>query len=336
MEEEKKLSNKNISKYGKKLNIEVKEIRLEKMSPGFNFVSLKARHRLNELKNLFSKSEYREYIRKCKNMYSISSIMNNKYSISDLYLREKYDINEIISVFNKIDSKLDSQKIKFVTTKRNKTNNSLKNKPKTSLNFFKNNSNLEKFKSSTNYNKNNKNNEDNNSLSSMYKNMNYNSYDGDNILSSNINEASINNQMSKTTYENKNKKNNISNFKVKYSFNLKNDNINNNTILKNKDFNHRGNLSKISNNKNNKVIDDTKNEIINNIKMPKLNRCLSDCDGILNIQSKQYPLSCKNNNFNITKFGAIIYNHSMFRNKNIINFIPKNYNLPLLYKKNKI
>ena len=335
MEEEKKKSNKNISKYGKKINIQVKEIRLEKMSPGFNFVSLKARHRLNELKNLFSKSEYREYIRKCKNMYSISSIMNNKFSISDLYLREKYDINEIISVFNKIDSKLDSQKIKVVTTKRNKINNSFKNKQKTSLNFFKNNSNFEKFKSITNYNKNNKNSEDNNSLCSMYKNMNYNSYDGDNILSSNINEASSNNQISKTTCENKNKKNIISNFKAQYSFNLKNDNIHN-IILKNKDFNPKGNLSKISNNKNNKIIDDAKNETTNNIKMPKLNKCLSDCNGILNIQSKQYPLSCKNNNFNITKFGAIIYNHSMFRNKNIINFIPKNYNLPLLYKNNKI
>ena len=337
MEEEKKINNKDISKKDNKSkeNIEVKEIRLEKMSPGFNFVSLKARHRLNELKNLFSRAEYRDYIRKCKNMYSISSLMNNKYSISDLYLREKNDINNIISVFNKIDSKLDSQKIKVMTIKKNKIKNMLKEKAKSSINFFKNNSNYELYKSNINIinqNNNNNNNEENNSLSSINKNINYNSYDAKNNMSNNIYEASTNIQMSKITYDNKNKnknkKNNILNYKTQYSFrNIKNGNFLKNIHNKTKDFSR----TKNSFIRNNQVINDSKNEINNNIKS-KLSRSYSDFNGI-NFQAKQYPLSCKNNDFNITKFGAIIYNHSMFRTKNIVNFLPKNYNLPLLYNK---
>jgi Dullard-like phosphatase family protein len=77
-----------------------------------------------------------------------------------------------------------------------------------------------------------------------------------------------------------------------------------------------------------------KNEI--NFKNPKLIRSNSDFSSIYNLEAKKYPLSCKNNCFNITKFGAIIYNHSVFRYKNIENFVPKNYELPLMYKNIKI
>ena len=151
------------------------------------------------------------------------------------------------------------------------------------------------------------------------------------MSNNNIYEASTNIQMSKITYDNKNKnknkKNNILNYKTQYSFrNIKNGNFLKN-INKTKDFSR----TKNSFIRNNQVINDSKIEINNNIKS-KLSRSYSDFNGI-NFQAKQYPLSFKNNDFNITKFGAIIYNHSMFRNKNILNFVPKNYNLPLLYNK---
>lgn len=335
MEEEKKINSKNFSKEDKILGdyIEIKEIRLEKMSPGFNFVSLKARHRLNELKNIFSKAEYRDYIRKCKNMYSISSIMNNKYSIEDLYLREKCDINNIISVFNKIDNKLDSQKIKVISIKKNKLNKVLKCNSKSCINFFKNNSILERFISNTNNV--NKKFEESNSLSCNSKNINFNSYEVKNNLSCDINEPSFNNQMSKTTYDINNKNKKILNYKTQFSLNiLKRDKYLNNIYNKNNDIYNKEYKSLLSNHKDNHSIKDTKKENHKNNKISILKRNFSNFNGIINFQAKQYPLSCKNNNFNITKYGAIIYNHSMFRNKNIVNFLPKNYNLPLLYKKN--
>ena len=53
MEEENKINAKISKNRGaSNKNIEVKEIRLEKMSPGFNLVSLKARHRLNIFKKI--------------------------------------------------------------------------------------------------------------------------------------------------------------------------------------------------------------------------------------------------------------------------------------------
>ena len=297
-------------------NIEIKEIRLEKMSPGFNLVSLKARHRLNELKKIFSKAEYREYIRKCKNMYSICSTMNNKYSISDLYLREKYDIHDIVSVFNKIDSKLDSQKIKVTRIKKDKVKDIIKGKSNTSINFFKNISNFENFKSNSNILNLNK-----NINISFNNNMNYTSYEANNKSNFNINNISVKNQMSKTTYEKRNKKSNI--------FNYMSHNASRN-IKKIADIGSKA--KKLSNTAYPAFFSKykiNKNEI--NFKNPKLIRSNSDFSSIYNLEAKKYPLSCKNNCFNITKFGAIIYNHSVFRNKNIENFVPKNYELPLMY-----
>ena len=329
MEEEEIKVNNIITKKGKILdkNTEIKEVRLEKISPGFNLVSLKARHRLNELKKLFSGVEYRDYIRKCKNMYSISSLMNSKYSISDLYLREKYDINSIVSVFNKIDSKLDSQKIKVTRIKKNKIKNMFNEQSKSSINFFKNQSNFNKYISNTNNNfKINK--EVNNSLSFNNKNLNNTSYNAKSNLSNlNINETSINNKMSKTTYAN-NKKNKILNCKYQLSLNnIKNNDFN--KIELKKDFSNAAYQSLISDYKENNKLQ--KSNINNKIKLIKLSRNNSDFSGIYNMETKQFPLSCKNSGLNITKFGAIIFKHSLFRNKKIKYFLPKNYYLPLLY-----
>ena len=342
MDEENELI-KNISKKKKSpnKNVEIKEIRLEKMSPGFNLVSLKARHRLNELKKIFSRSEYKDYIRKCKNMYSISSIMNNKYSIADLYLREKYDINDIVSVFNKIDSKLESQKIKVTRIKKDKVKNIIKEKSKTSINFFKNNSNFQIFKSNSNILlRPHGNNEENSSLFLNNNNnkMNYTSYDAKNNFSNfNCNDTTINNQMSKTTYNNRNKKSNILNYKTNYSLRNVKNNFLSDINKNNKEFSNTAYPTLFSKYKENKIIiNNNKKDNNSKIKLSKLNRSNSDFSSIFNMEAKQYPLSCKNNCFNITKFGAIIYNHSMFRNKNIVNFVPKNYNLPLMYKNIKI
>ena len=70
---------------------------------------------------------------------------------------------------------------------------------------------------------------------------------------------------------------------------------------------------------------------LNKIKLTNFNRNNSDFSGIYNMETKQFPLSCKNSGLNITKFGAIIFKHSLFRNKKIKYFLPKNYYLPLLY-----
>ena len=299
-------------KFGK--NIEIKEIRLEKISPGFNLVSLKARHRLNELKKMFTGVEYRDYIRKCKNIYSISSLMNSKFSISDLYLREKYDIDDIVSVFNKIDSKLDTQKIKVIKIKKNnKIKNILKKQSKTSINYFKNKSNLQIYR---NNNPLKLDKGENNSLSLNNKNMNHTSYDNKNNFSYfNLNENTNNIQMSKTIYDNKNKKNYSS------SNNTRNNNMKKycsknayHSLL----FDYKENNRLYKNN-------------LNKIKLTNFNRNNSDFSGIYNMETKQFPLSCKNSGLNITKFGAIIFKHSLFRNKKIKYFLPKNYYLPLLY-----
>ena len=317
-------------------NIETKEIRFQKMSPGFNLVSLKARHRLNELEKIFSKSEYKDYIRKCKNMYSISSVMNNKYSISDLYVREKYDINDIVSLYNIIDSKLDSQKIKLTKMKKNIIKKGSIDKSLSCSNFYRNKSNFEKFKSNyiinkrnnnncilrTNNSSNNINEESKNiSFNNNNKNMNHTFYDANNNKSI-FNGVYINNPMNKTSYEVKDNKNKILNYKNNLFIKLN----------KNKEFNKTVYASFFSNSKNDKSsnVDKNENENENKIKIKK-RKLYKANSAIYRLQPKQFPLSCKNSGFTITQFGAIIYNQSMFRNKNIVNLLPKYYNLPLLY-----
>ena len=328
MEEENKINAKISKNRGaSNKNIEVKEIRLEKMSPGFNLVSLKARHRLNIFKKIFTKSEYKDYIRKGKNMYSISSLMNSKFSISDLYLNEKYNINDIISVYNKIDSKLDSQKIKFTKIKKNKINNLLKNKSLSAINFNKKKSKFENVKLNINEYGHNIN----------KKNMNCASYDAINNHSNiNLNDISIN-QMNKTSYNNK-KKNNILNNKSQFHFNnyKKNYSLNNMHKINNiSNINSPSTLSTRNKNYINNIKYIYNKFKINNKKEDKLSKS-NDFNEIYGIQKSQMPKSCKSSGFIITQFGAIISQYSLLRNKNIDKYIPNYYNLPFIHKNCKI
>ena len=51
-------------------------------------------------------------------MYSISSLMNSHYSISDLYHTERTNIPNIINLFNKIDSQLSPKKMQYKKIKK--------------------------------------------------------------------------------------------------------------------------------------------------------------------------------------------------------------------------
>ena len=328
MDEVKKVNNKE-NKFNKvkksNNNIEIKELRLGKMSPGFNLVCLKARHRLNELEKKFTKSEYKDYIRKCKNMYSVSSDMNNKYTISDLYNREKYDIDNIFSVFYKIDSKLDSQKIKVKKLKKKKILNFVNDKTLSYTNFYRNKSNTNMIKNNTFYNytknkfRNTKEEFKNNNIK-----INSISYEINNSINNKINKIasyelnSINNKKR----NNKNKKIYVKN-QISLKSKIFSENLNKNRAISNTLFSSFGN-------KPNKNVNE-------NININKKNR-LNSTDLIHRIHPKQFPLSCKNNgnDFIITQHGGIIFKNSMFRNKNIIYLLPKYYNLPLLYKNAKI
>jgi hypothetical protein len=316
-DEEKKVNNK-LSKLNKENkennNIEIKELRLGKLSPCFNLVCLKARHRLIDLEKKFTKSEYRDYIRKCKNMYSISSDMNNKYTISDLYSKEKYDINNILSVFHKIDSKLDSQKIKVVKIKKKKILNFVDNKSISCTNFYKNKSNIK-----------------NNNIFYDYKNTMHRDIHTHEESKSNKKKNSIsyetinsaNNRMNKTTYRLIKKIKNKTSAKDKIT-------SKNKIILKN--VSKSNEFSKTPLNfgfkkiKNiNDPISDKNNK--NRLKSSSL---------IFKIYPKELALSSRRSGFTFTQYGGIIHNNSMFRNKNIVYLLPKNYNLPLLYKNAKV
>ena len=58
---------------------------------------------------------------------------------------------------------------------------------------------------------------------------------------------------------------------------------------------------------------------------------ISEKYGLYNFKTKQTPLSGKSEGLTITNFGAIIYNNSIFRNRNISNFLYNNQSLPLIY-----
>lgn len=327
-------------------NIEIKEIRLEKMSPGFNLVSLKARNRLNIFKQLFSKSEYKDYFRKCKNMYSISSLMSKKFSMNDLYHNEKSNINDIISVHNKIDSKLDSQKIKVLNIKKNKINKNLNNKSLSATNFYKNKIDFENSKSnnsllnanqvmgSTNngfanksINLMNSNENSNNSVininnNKVFRSFNENQNNGNNLLF---------NQMSKTTYPNKNKNNILLNYKSQLPF-RKNYSTNDLFKSKNKVITSSSSPPTFYNLKHSKALINYKKGSNSKAESNKNN----DYEGIIFLQTKQLPKSCINNCFTITQFGGLIHQNSLLRCKKIVDFVPNNSDLPLIYKNFKI
>jgi hypothetical protein len=80
-------------------------------------------------------------------------------------------------------------------------------------------------------------------------------------------------------------------------------------------------------------------------KIKNINDPISDKNNKKRLKSsslifKNYPkelaLSSRRSGFTFTQYGGIIHNNSMFRNKNIVYLLPKNYNLPLLYKNAKV
>ena len=147
MEENKINSDEIIPKKIKKEKKETVEMRLDQPNPAFNLISLKARYRLQQIKQNFSKGDYNAYIRRCKNMYSISSKMSSEMSISDIYNEEKKNFNDIAAMFQKIYNQVSSKRIKFTKLKRDNNKIKLfKQKFLSQVNFYKNNSDLNFYK----------------------------------------------------------------------------------------------------------------------------------------------------------------------------------------------
>ena len=61
------------------------------------------------------------------------------------------------------------------------------------------------------------------------------------------------------------------------------------------------------------------------------NALVTNITGTIELKTKQSPKSGKSTGLTITNFGAIIYNNSIFRNKNISNFLHNNQVLPFIY-----
>ena len=346
----------------------------KKKNAGFNLVSLKARQRLNYFKQILSKYDYKDYIRKCKNMYSISSFMNNHYSMSDLYLSERKNMPNIMDLFNKLDSKINPQKIKLKT-------NSINNK-----NDFSRKENKSFSQIKTNIMDNNI---SNNESLKLNNKLNL-SEDNRNIYKrKNIKNKTINYNIQKFNFFNFNKRINIKR-KSYNGINIKNFmNISTNNY---KNITHDNNILKhykkiITNDNNYKKITIDNNIINNNIKILSYNdkkslnskniilKILQNDRSLNNISSrpllpkykiKQYnskknnkiiqeilkkpyshdnndiknknifkfPLSSRDKDISFTHYGAIIYNNSIFRNIRIENFLSNYYKLPLIYKNN--
>ena len=103
----------------------------------------------------------------------------------------------------------------------------------------------------------------------------------------------------------------------------------NKIILKN--LNKNIEFSKTSLNFGFKTIKNIHNSNKNNKKRLKSSSSL-----IFKIYPKELALSSRRSGFTFTQYGGIIHNNSMFRNKNIVYLLPKNYNLPLLYQNAKV
>ena len=84
--EENKINSSPISpKKSPKNNKEIIEVEIGRPNPAFNLISIKARYRFHQIKKNFSKNDYKNYMRKCKNMYSISSKMSSEMKMSEIY-----------------------------------------------------------------------------------------------------------------------------------------------------------------------------------------------------------------------------------------------------------
>lgn len=323
--EENKINSRQISpKKSKKNNKEVVEISLGRPNPAFNLVSIKARFRFHQIKENFTKLDYKEYMRKCKNMYSISSKLSSELNMSDILFEEKKNINDILSMYHRIDDKISSKRIRLTKVKKdNPKVKLLKEKSVSAVNLLKEKSSLFKFRITANDFKSHQN---NTKLQSQEfhpnKNRNYNN----------------NNEMLRSTY-NSNFKGDFSNVFINSKMNntnyKQNSNQNNHILIKTNSFFEKNNkdFSKTfypSFNQK-KIISNTifekkeNNNIISNQK-----KSYEDF-GLYNFKTKQCPLSGKSSGLTITNFGAIIYNNSIFRNKKISNFLYNNQSLPSIY-----
>ena len=99
-------------------NSSKKIIKLKKINPDFNLVSLKARYRLKDFKRILPYKDYNDYFNKCKNMYSVGSAMNKQYSMSDLYSYEQISSEQANKSFQSINLKILKDKKKCKLSKK--------------------------------------------------------------------------------------------------------------------------------------------------------------------------------------------------------------------------
>ena len=299
--EEKKINSPKISpKKRKNNNKEVIEISLGRPNPAYNLVSIKARYRFHQIKQNFSKLDYNAYIRRCKNMYSISSKMSSELDVSDIYHEEKKNINGILDIFHRIDDKISSKRIRLTKFKKDSGKiKMLKEKSLSAINLYKVKPNLSKFRITSN------------DFSNLSNNINLQSRK---LNANKNNNSHIKNKKMNSTY--------CSNFKGDFSNILINSKMNDTNF--NKTFSPSFNNKNIILNKKKENIENKNTNIYN----PKK---ISEEYGLYNFKTKQSPLSGKSTGLTITNFGAIIYNNSIFRNKNISNFLYNNQSLPLIY-----
>jgi hypothetical protein len=262
--------------------------------------------------------------------------MSKKFSMNDLYHNEKNNINDIVSVYNKIDSKLDSQKIKVINIKKNKINKIFNNKSLSAINFYKNKIGLESSKSNNQVFGSPNKGFVNNSMNQMndYENSKTNNnnkvFSSFNDYQNNCNNLLIN-QKSKAIYSNKSKNNLLLNYKSQLSFRRKNS-TNNLYKIKNKGITNSSSPPTFYNLKHSKVLINKRKKSNSKDESYKNN----DYEGVIFMQTKQHPKSCINNCFTITQFGGLIHQNSLLRSKHIVDFVPNNYELPLIYKNFKI
>ena len=292
MEENKINSNQITPKKLRKNNKEVVEIEIGRPNPAFNLISIKARYRFHQIKENFSKNEYNNYMRRCKNMYSISSKMSAEMKMSDIYESEKQNIDGILNIYHQLYDKISSKRIRLTKFKKAKPIILREKKSLSALNIIKEKLNDSKFRTINNF----KNGNDNIKFQTLK-----------------INETRTNDKNLISTFSN--------NFKGNFSNNM----INNK--LKRKDFNKTINPS--LNNAN--IISNKNLENIENIMNNKNIKKAGENKELFELKTKQSPKSGKSTGLTITNFGAIIYNNSIFRNKNISNFLHNNQVLPFIY-----
>ena len=293
--EENKINSSPISpKKSRKNNKEIIEVEIGRPNPAFNLISIKARYRFHQIKKNFSKNDYKNYMRKCKNMYSISSKMSSEMKMSEIYESEKQNINDILNIYHELYDKISSKRIRLTRVKKEKP---ILLKEKLSLSAI--NTNKEKQLSET--------------KSKSIKDLKH----------------GIVNLKYQTINMNKNINNNDNKFNTFFSDTLRG-NFSNNMIknrMRKKEFkkilNHSYKDGKMITNKN---FENMENDVNNDIKKKNEN------SELINLKLKQTPLSCKSNGLTITNFGAIIYKNSIFRSKNISHFLHNgNQILPFIY-----